>query len=102
MNKALRTVSYPCLVAQSAVKGMVTELASEHSFEQLCNLGEGWLRVLALALDITARLAADCDLPRDWHQKLTEVLSEALRSCIAFHCIVLCLYVLCDCCMFLK
>ncbi len=69
------------LVAQSAVQGMVTELACEQSFEQLCKLGEGWLRVLALALDITTRLVADCDLPRDWHQKLTEVLSEALRCC---------------------
>lgn len=60
---------------------MVTELACEQSFEQLCKLGEGWLRVLALALDITTRRVADCDLPRDWHQKLTEVLSEALRCC---------------------
>ena len=67
------------LVAQSAVEGMVTELACEQSFEQLCKLGEGWLRVLALTLDISTRLAADCDVPRDWHQKLTEVLSEALR-----------------------
>lgn len=59
---------------------MVTELALKKRFEQLRSFGEGWVRVLALVLEANARFAADADLPRDWRQKLTEVLADALRS----------------------
>ncbi len=60
---------------------MLTELADDLRFEQLHGVGEGWVRLLALIVDVDRRSAANCDLPRDWRQKLAEVLSESMRCC---------------------
>ena len=60
---------------------MLTELADDLRFEQLHGVGEGWVRLLALIVDVDRRSAADCDFPRDWRQKLAEVLSESMRCC---------------------
>ena len=68
-----------CERLQGAAKSMFTELADETRFEQLHGMGEGWLRCLALMLDVEERLAAECDMPAGWRAKLTEVLSEGMR-----------------------
>jgi hypothetical protein len=70
---------------QAAAASMFTELANEHRFDQLHGMGEGWLRFLALMLHVEEHLAGECDMPVDWHIKLAEVLSEALRCCSLLH-----------------
>lgn len=64
---------------RAASAPICAELQHSQRRQRLQTVGRGWLRLLALLLDIDALDGSLTELPSDWRLKLSEALTEALR-----------------------